>query len=329
MSGVVVLGGYGYSGLLCVREIAETTQAPVVVAGRSIQRATRVALACGERASAAYADAADRRTLFPLIPGSAAVVACCGGDWTAALEVALEARVPFVGVGALRFDDHTMRLIADRAWEAQIPVILQAGAVPGLPGVLAEWAVRHYSRTHSLRIASTGPWEGTETARRDLAALRSDTTPVAEYADGADEVARGRPVRWPFADPIGPRTVRPARALDLLRFARGHCIDNLLYLEPDPGFFARGFGRVFGLAQLPGFALEAEIQPESDTGAITRIGVEAEDAATASTAVVGVLVRAVLQGRMQAGIFAPHDAINPMVLLDAIEKRGVRVRLGP
>ena len=44
-------------------------------------------------------------------------------------------RVPFVALCELEPTESALRSIADRAWQAQVPIVLHAGAVPGLPGV--------------------------------------------------------------------------------------------------------------------------------------------------------------------------------------------------
>jgi saccharopine dehydrogenase-like NADP-dependent oxidoreductase len=98
MHEIIVLGGYGRVGRHCVSELVETTRARVVVAGRSIQRAEQVASVFGERARPAYANATDPRTLQPLIPGAVAVLTCCGPSTQAVLEIAVETRVPFIGL---------------------------------------------------------------------------------------------------------------------------------------------------------------------------------------------------------------------------------------
>jgi hypothetical protein len=309
-----------------VRELEETTQLDLIVAGRSIQRAEQVAAACGDRAEAAYVNAADRRTLLRLTPGASAVVACCGGDWIAALEVSLEARVPFIGVGALRLEPRSWRLLADRAWQSQVPVILQAGAIPGLPGILAEYAVRRHGHIHALRVASSGPWQGSNTARRDVAAERGAADPITEYVAGRHVRARQRVTRCELPGPMGTLAMVPARSLDLERFAETHCVDNMVYLEPRPGPLQRALERLLGVAPTHGFSLAADVFATAGQQAPSeRILLEADDVPAASAAVVGALVRATLAGGVVKGLSTPREALNPAAALGAIEKRGVRV----
>ena len=124
MTEVIVLGGYGRVGSLCVRELLETTSARVVVAGRNAQRAESVALGFGERASGAYIDARDPRTFADQLESADLVVCCSGGEPIAALDAALETRTPFLCLSSFWLDPRATRNIAERAWQAQAPMSL-------------------------------------------------------------------------------------------------------------------------------------------------------------------------------------------------------------
>lgn len=323
------MGGYGRLGSLVVRELVETTTVDVVVAGRSIQRADELALSCGERVGGAYADAADGRTLRALVPGASAVVACCGDDALAVLETALEARVPFLSPGAAPLEPRTERSVRERAWSARLPVVMHAGAVPGLPAVLCEWLVRRIPDIDLLRVASTGPWLGTETARRDVARARAGARRRLEYRERIWTRAPARSVRWEFPG-LGERSLRPSLTPDLAAFPEGHRVESLCALEPDPGWLERGLERALRLPTRSDFAASAEAYAAAAVGRPTlRIGVAGADVTQAAAAVLGALVRAVLARRAPAGLSTPRDAVNPSVLLDALEKRRVRVLTPP
>ncbi|MFQ5699433.1 MAG: hypothetical protein ACE5IL_14265, partial [Myxococcota bacterium] len=104
MGPVIVIGGYGRLGSRCVGELLETTSAPIVIAGRSGQRAARVAMARGARTRGEYLNAGDLRTLHPLVPEASVVVVCSGPHCLGLLDLALQARVPIVTSCALPLD---------------------------------------------------------------------------------------------------------------------------------------------------------------------------------------------------------------------------------
>jgi hypothetical protein len=311
MRAVVVLGGYGRVGRLCVHELASRTRAPLVVAGRNLQRAESLALSLGDRARAIYANAHDARTLARACEGASVLVACCGGDSLVAIQTALELRLGFVGLSPAPLDARTRAHLADLAWRAQVPLVLWAGALPGLPGVLAEALVRRLPEIRRLRVASTGAWTETETARRDVAATRRD--------DEAGSVrARWLPELWRFADPIGTRAVVPGSSPDLDGFAETHCVDELVYLEPPRGVLGRGLGRLIARTPEQGFAVSARADEAT-------LELHALNALVPAAALAGVLAAAMLEGRIPAGLSAPRDALNPSLVLAELEKRGVRV----
>ena len=317
---VVVLGGYGRVGRLCVQELAARTRAPIRVAGRNVQRAESLALSFGDRASAGYADASEPRVLARVLEGAAAVLACCGGDQVRALQCALELRVPFVGLSPVPLPARSRAHVAELAWKAQVPVVLHPGALPGIPGILAESLVRRVAAMQRLEIASTGPFLETETARRDQAEAR------------ASEPARSRrlPELWRFSEPIGRRALGQAACADLTGFAESHLVGELRYLEPREGAFARAISRVVSRGAGAGFAVAARAFAQADAREpVAEIELLAADALTPAAALAGALTAAVLEGHVPAGLSAPREAIAPAAALGELEKRGVRVRSEP
>jgi len=311
MHEIVVIGGYGHLGSYCVAEFVRGTRARVVVVGRNIQRAEQVAAAWSDRARAAYGNLADPRTLERLIPEAAAVVLCGGEDPTVALDVAIRARVPIVSLIPCMLDERRGSELPQAAWEAQVPIVLNAGAVPGLAGVLADSFTRRFDSIHKIRIASTGPWLGTDLARQ------SSRSPGGGGA--------WRPSRWQFPDPIGGRWVRPATAADLVEFEKTHCVKRVTYLEPDRGALSRGFKQIFSRKGSQSFAIAAEaVLKKRERGARPRMLLEAPDVLAAASASAGVIVSRILRGRMPGGFFNPHEVVAPQAYFDALEKRGIR-----
>ncbi len=325
MRDVVVLGGYGSLGSRVVRELAETTQARIVVAGRSIQHAEALAASFGERARGVYADACDPRVVRKVLLDAVAVIDCADGPAHGVLDAALELRVPYIGAATRACEMAALAKTAERAWQAQLPVVVHAGALPGLSGVVCDLLARRCPDIETLLVASTGPWQGTETARRAVARARDGAEP-AEFSERVWIRPRQRTWRWDFPEPIGARALRPLPALDLAGFPEAHCVRSFVYLEPAPGVLERGLERVLGVAPQPGFALEAVARPRgAAAGAERRVSVEAVDPLAAAAAVVGALARAGLARRLPVGLSTPREAQNPAALLDAIEKRGIRV----
>ena len=321
MTDVLVVGGYGRVGSACVRELLGTTDVDIVVAGRNAQRAESAVMTLGERAKPLYLDASDARTLSHPLEDAAAIVLACGGAPLAALELALRVRVPVVCLAPLRLDAHAADLLAARAWEAQVALVLAAGAVPGLAGVAAEWLMRRFAELEEIVIACSGPWSASESARRDLAALRRGAPARGRRLEGL------WPRHWQFPAPIGRRLVRTAEAMDLERFAEKHCVDRVTWLERDDRPVARFAERLLRRPAQPGFALTAHafVRARSARPDATLV-FEAPDVPAAAAAACGAMVRAILAGGVPAGVLHPREVLNPAAFLDALSKRGVRVR---
>jgi hypothetical protein len=295
---VLVLGGYGRLGDQCVRELLETTRARIVIGGPSVQRAERAALGHGVRVSGAYANAADHRTLRERIPGTAVVIACSTDAPLAALECAIETRVPFISLTPTVWAPGARARLAERAWEAQIPIILNAGASPGLAGVAAELLIRRFETLHELRIICTGhpghtssekaTWKGRlQDLGRPLGILRR----------------LGDPLTVDLGAPIGRRILVPVQTPDLDGFEPAHCVSRVIYLEPHLGLLGSGLDRLLGQDPITSFALIGEAFVERRAVRPTaRIAVRAPDAVKAAAAAAGALTRAVLADRTPAGL---------------------------
>jgi len=318
---VLVLGGYGRLGGLCVHELLETTRTRIVIAGPSVQRAERAALSHGIRVSGAYANASDQRTLQERIPAADAVIACSTDAPLAALECALEARVPFISLTPIELAANARARLAERAWEAQTPIILDAGASPGLPGIAAELLVRRFEALHELRIICTGRPE-TAASEQEAWKLRAQ-----ELRLSLGTLTRlGVPLTAELGAPIGRRMLVRAQTPDLEGFAAAHCVSRVVYLEPEAGLLGLGLDRMLNQDPISSFALIGEaIAERRDAKPAARIAIRAPDAVMAAAAVAGALTRAVLAGKTPAGLLAPREALNPGTMLDLLGKRGLTI----
>jgi hypothetical protein len=312
---IAVLGGYGALGGAVVAELLRTTVLGIVIAGRNEQQARRVALALGERTRGAYADASDPRTLPDLLDGAALAISCASGLPRAVLERAVALRVPLIDLTPLPLERGARRALGERAWEARVPIVVHAGAVPGLAGVAAEFLVRRTGAPERLRIASSGPWHGTEGARADLAELER----LQKSQEPLLARLRAAPGAEPFPPPIGRMRVRARRAPELEGFRELHGVGELSYVEADPG----PLGRLLGRAPGEGFALRAVARARG--GRECELLVTAPDVPSAAAALAAALARAALRRELPAGLCAAHEARNPGVLLGELRGAGLGV----
>jgi hypothetical protein len=269
-----------------------------------------------------YANAHDPRTLARALEGAGAVVSCCGGDQLVALQTALELRVPFVGLSPVGLEPRSRAHLAELAWRAQVPVVLWAGALPGLPGILAEALVRKLPAIRRLRIASTGRYAETETARRDV----RPATPPGDVSR-REALRRLLPELWRFAEPIGACPVVPSWSPDLEGFVESHCVETLDYLEPPRGVLGRSLRLLVARQPGAGFGLAATASCADDPAAPPTAGIAlfAHSALVAASALASVLTTAILDGAVPAGLSTAREALHPALALGELEKAGVRI----
>ncbi len=320
MHEVIVLGGYGRLGRYCVHHLVENTLARVVVAGHNIQRAESCALQYPKRARAVYAESSDSRTLQHALQGASMLIACCGNDLSTVLETCLEMRVPFLGLTPISLSEPQRERIGEMAWEANLPVVLNAGALPGLPGVLAEALVRRFPVIPEIRIASTGPWYETDTAISDVRSFKKQNE-----APGGNATGRFTPLLWNFDPPIGPRPVRPRASADLDHFVESHCVDKMVYLEPSFAGVTRGVDRLLRRKEPPLFGIAAEALLEPGTSnPDASIEIAAAHPLLPAAVIARTVVAAKLAGELPSGLLALREAINPIHILSEYSVRIIR-----
>jgi hypothetical protein len=136
------------------------------------------------------------------------------------------------------------------------------------------------------------------------------------------------PLRWAFPIEVGSRSVRASMSADLERFTESHLVERLNYLEPTHGALVRGLERLRRDAADQRFALSARATVEGgEREAAAGIDLYAESPLLPAAALAGVLVNAVLDGSIAAGLQTPREALNPARALRDLEKRGVRVSM--
>lgn len=155
MSTVGVIGAYGATGEPLVRELAERTDARLLLGGRREARAQDLAGRLGGSHRATRVDVFDRRSLDSFCADVDVVVNCAGpsqfvGDRVARAAVNAGRQVIDVGGSEEVFSELTSSWTEPE--RRGLSVIVDAGWIPGLSGVLAHEAVR--TARESLRAPS-------------------------------------------------------------------------------------------------------------------------------------------------------------------------------
>jgi saccharopine dehydrogenase (NAD+, L-lysine-forming) len=161
MKTIVILGGYGNTGREVTRLLLEHSEARVVIAGRSGERAAQAAAEWnrrfpGERARGLAADAADAESLRPAFTGADLVVVASSTSPYAATvgRAALEAGLDYMDPQYSTAKLAVLRDLAPSIERAGRCFITDAGFHPGLPAALIRYAALRLQPLRSARVAS-------------------------------------------------------------------------------------------------------------------------------------------------------------------------------
>ena len=182
-----VLGGYGAVGSVALRQLASWGIGPLRIGGRDGDRAAGLAADLTGAIEVSTVDVTDAGSLARFCDGCAVVLNCAGparhlGDRAARAAVA--AGAGFVDAAG---DDSLHAALANLGTAR--PVVLSAGMMPGLTGLLPRYLAGPYGREQLAATRLTGYVGGrdrfTATAALDYLAVDGYGEPLAAWRDGA------------------------------------------------------------------------------------------------------------------------------------------------
>src|SRR3989344_1736235 len=144
MAKFVVLGGYGGMGSVCVRDIFDTTNDEIVVAGRDLQKAKKFASSFkSRRVKAAQADVTNIEQTAKLLKGADVCINCVQYYYNLnVMKACLRARVNYIDLGGL-YHTTKKQLKLDGAFRKIKKIaILGCGSSPGTTNVMAAYGGR-------------------------------------------------------------------------------------------------------------------------------------------------------------------------------------------
>ena len=158
---ILILGGYGSTGLPLARLLLANTDVSIVLAGRNVEKAGRAAeklnAGCGaSRVSGVCADASDPHSLRKAFEGmDMVVVASSTAEYAETVaRSAVEAGIDYLDV---QYSTTKMRLLqsmADEIEHAGSCFITDGGFHPGLPAAMVRYAAEQFDRLDSANIGS-------------------------------------------------------------------------------------------------------------------------------------------------------------------------------
>ena len=148
MKRIVVLGGYGGMGSVCVRDLVKTSSdCEIVVAGRDERKAKAFAKSIGKRVSWTKADASDVNGMARAFKGADVVVNCAQYYLNLnVMKACLKSKSNYLDLGGL-YHTTLKQLKLDKQFKKiKRLAILGCGSSPGITNVMAEYGGRTLDR---------------------------------------------------------------------------------------------------------------------------------------------------------------------------------------
>lgn len=137
----IVLGGYGGMGSICVRDLFQTTDADIVVAGRSLPHAQAFARSFrSPRVKAAAVDVTDINATAKLVKGADVCINCVQYYYNVdVMKACLKAKVNYIDLGGLYHVTLKQLQLNRNFLEAGKIAVLGCGSTPGTTNVMASY----------------------------------------------------------------------------------------------------------------------------------------------------------------------------------------------
>ncbi len=160
MKCLLILGGYGQTGRLLARHLLQHTDADLILAGRSLEKAQALAgklnaVFPGTRVRARRADAASWQSMEDALHGSDMLVVAAPTTQHAGtvVQAALDAGVDYLDVQLSAAKLAALQAAAPQIEHAGRCFITEAGYHPGLPSAMVRYAALHLDQMESALTA--------------------------------------------------------------------------------------------------------------------------------------------------------------------------------
>jgi saccharopine dehydrogenase (NAD+, L-lysine forming) len=205
---VLVLGGYGAVGSAVCEELARIFDGRIIVAGRNLRQAHRLALRLGARVEPAQLDAAELGMHPEILNRTSVVVNCVEGHNFEVAKQCLAHSVHYVDISATIQIIEQLQTLQSEAKRGNAIAALSVGVAPGLTNLLAQYAQSRLgplARVDLFVLLGLGDVHGEAAIQWTLRNLRQR---FSILSDGIRKEVRsfseGRSTRMP--EPFGERT---------------------------------------------------------------------------------------------------------------------------
>ena len=147
---ILIVGGYGIVGRRIARDLAPDYPGRIVVAGRSIERATQLALELGQGVRARRTDVDDAASVEDSLNGVSVVVSCIDQQEPHLLQAAIASGLAYTDITPHLMQRRPTEMMRRDAVLNGARIVLGAGLAPGISSMLASLAVDRVGAVESV-----------------------------------------------------------------------------------------------------------------------------------------------------------------------------------
>ena len=158
---ILILGGYGSTGLPIARFLLTQTNVLITLAGRNLEKANNAAAILnaecgGNRVSGVYADAGDLQSLHKVFAGKDMVVVASSTSEHAekVARAALEARIDYLDVQYSSTKLQILKSMQGEIERTRLCFITDGGFHPGLPAAMVRLGAERFDNLESANVGS-------------------------------------------------------------------------------------------------------------------------------------------------------------------------------
>lgn len=153
MSDILIVGGYGHVGRLIAQVLIDKTDRNIILAGRNIHAADRMAEQLGSRASGRQVDLSNpAQDYSKFLQGVQLVVMCLDLPQIAFAQACFEAGIHYVDISAEYPILNSIASLAEVAHKNQVIAILGVGLIPGLSNLLVKHGLQQVAHPRHADI---------------------------------------------------------------------------------------------------------------------------------------------------------------------------------
>ena len=150
----IVLGGYGIIGRAVVRDLFESADGEIIIAGRNLEEAKRYAKSFNsKRVTAAKVEISDRRNVVRLLGSCDVCVNCLQYNFNIqVMRACIEGKTNYVDLGGLFHETRKQLKLKEEFNRIGKTAIIGMGGAPGITNVLAAYGGNLLNNVKSLEI---------------------------------------------------------------------------------------------------------------------------------------------------------------------------------